>query len=142
MAAHLPPESATARAIRPPEPDDLWDLDAHLLAIIADRLGVLQAISTATYSGQRKVKFPKSIPRPGLVGDDDSKTFGGGDSALPIDEMAEWLGWSTGRDQSSESRPTTDDGPGSAGLDTTQAADPAEWEQPAWPAPGVQQDPR
>jgi hypothetical protein len=39
-------------------------------------------------SGKR-TDYPKPIPRPGV--EPDSKTYGRG--AIPIDDMADWLGW-------------------------------------------------
>jgi hypothetical protein len=66
MAVHLPPDSAVARAIRPPEPDDIWTLDAQLAALAVDTLGDLLALARATFEGKRRVSFPDPIPRPGV----------------------------------------------------------------------------
>lgn len=67
MAAHLPADSATARAIRPPEPDDVWTLENQLLAAVADLTGGLLAISKAQFAGKRRVDMPDPIPRPGVT---------------------------------------------------------------------------
>lgn len=40
----------------------------------------------------KKSDYPKPIPRPG-VKQPETHTYGKG--AIPIDEMAEWLGWDT-----------------------------------------------
>lgn len=66
MTAHLPPDSAVARAIRPPEPDDVWTLDAQLLAEAVDRLGLIMAYSQATFTGRRRAMPPDPIQRPGV----------------------------------------------------------------------------
>lgn len=92
IARWLPTESAVWRAANPPEPDDAWTLQAQLLAGANDRLAEL------VYVTQRaagfKPKRPKPIPRPGVRPDQDVTTFGG-EGALPLPEMAEWLGWPT-----------------------------------------------
>ncbi|MEU2724079.1 hypothetical protein [Streptomyces smyrnaeus] len=66
----LPPDSATARAVRKSTPeDDTWTLDRHLLATVAD------AVRENTYAlvklqgdpkKTRRLKPPKPIPRPGV----------------------------------------------------------------------------
>ncbi|GAA2629572.1 hypothetical protein [Streptomyces axinellae] len=66
----LPPDSATARAVRSATPeDDTWTLDRHLLATVAD------AVRENTYAlvklqgdpkKTRRLKPPKPIPRPGV----------------------------------------------------------------------------
>lgn len=86
MAAHLPPtaDSAVHRALNP---DWLWGLSEHLTA------GVLDALHGANWQrGGGKGKRPKPVQRPGLEPDSEAQTFGKG-SALPLDEMAAWLGW-------------------------------------------------
>jgi hypothetical protein len=63
---HLPPESATARAV---SPDNEWTLDQHLLALNADRTAFLTALTAYINSDPKKRgKFspPKPIPRPGV----------------------------------------------------------------------------
>ena len=86
MIVYLPPDSATMRAVLgPPDP---WGLAEHLLAVIAD------ALHGANWQrGGGKGKRPKPIPRPGVGPETDEERIGGHDSALPLDEMAEWLGW-------------------------------------------------
>lgn len=77
------------RAIRPAEPDDEWTLEAQLLALIADRLAVLVYVEAKRAGG--KPPKPKPIPRPGVKPDQDVTQMGA--DPLPLDEMAEWLGW-------------------------------------------------
>lgn len=85
MAAHLPPESATMRALSPPQS---WGIPEYLLAAAVD------ALHAANWQrGGGKGKRPKPIPRPGLEPEADTQTLGGKGSALPLDEMAAWLGW-------------------------------------------------
>lgn len=90
LICHLPEESATMRAL---SPDWRWNLEALLLAALIDetRAGwwLYERVTTKS-----KRKLPKPIPRPGVepVEDADSTTYGKG-SAMPLDEMAEWLGW-------------------------------------------------
>lgn len=59
---------------------------AELLA--AEQVDLLAVSAWQRGSGKRK-DYPKPIPRPGH--EPESTTYGSG--ALPIDEMAEWLGW-------------------------------------------------
>lgn len=87
MAAHLPDESATIRARRP---DDTWELSEQLLAAAVDRLSIL--IWQKTADGMKGRNFPAPILRPGVEPDDGATTYGK-DSAVPLDEMTEWLGW-------------------------------------------------
>ncbi|WP_191480127.1 hypothetical protein [Nocardioides ochotonae] len=58
-----------------------------LLAEVADAARV----ANWQRSGGKRRDYPKPIPRPGV--DDPDTTYGRG--ALPIDDMAAWLGWST-----------------------------------------------
>jgi hypothetical protein len=63
---HLPPDSATARAVNP---DNAWSLDQHLLAGLADRVGYLAALTAYINTDPKKRgRFtpPKPIPRPGV----------------------------------------------------------------------------
>lgn len=67
----------------------LWSLTEFLLAEVAD------AVRIANWqrgSGARR-DYPKPIPRPGVEPDRDSKTYRG--DALPLEDMAAWLGWTT-----------------------------------------------
>ena len=82
IVKHLPRSSALVRVI---EGDDHpWGLAEQLLAAAVD---ALSAANWQRGEGKRKDK-PKPIPRPGVGGD---KTYG--KEALPLDEMADWLGW-------------------------------------------------
>lgn len=89
MAAHLPPDCAVRRALNPPSPDDVWTLDAQLLALVADQLAVISYVQQRQAGG--KPSKPKPLPRPGVAPDRDRTTVGGV-GALPIDQMADWLG--------------------------------------------------
>lgn len=80
-----PRDSALFRAMNPD--DHEWDLPSLLLAEIADGVNV----GNWQRGGGKRRDYPKPIPRPGV--EPDSKTYGKG--AIPIDEMAEWLGWTT-----------------------------------------------
>lgn len=90
MVAHLPEESATMRAVNP---DWRWGLIEHLLAALLDetRAGWWLYERVTTKSKRRP---PKPVERPGVevAPDADTTTWGKG-SALPLDEMREWLGW-------------------------------------------------
>lgn len=89
MAAHLPLDCATYRAIRPPEDDDVWTLEAQLLAAAVDYLGSLTAISSAQFAGKRRVNPPDQIPRPGVTARRKVETIKG-DS---FDTIAEFDAW-------------------------------------------------
>lgn len=77
-------DSALFRAIN--EDDHFWGLAEMLLAEIAD--GV--AVGNWQRGNGKRRDYPKPIPRPGV--EPDSTTYGG-KKPLPIDEMADWLGW-------------------------------------------------
>lgn len=66
--------------------DSEWGLPEQLLAAIFD---VLQAGNWQRGGGQGK--RPEQLPRPGVT--PERKTRGSG--PIPMDEMAEWLGWDT-----------------------------------------------
>lgn len=83
VARQAPPGSALVRA---QNPDPEWGLAEHLLAAAVDSLNV----ANWQRSGQTARDYPKPVPRPGV--EPDSKTYGS--DPLPLDEMAEWLGWS------------------------------------------------
>lgn len=85
VLTHLPRDSAFFRATHPDEHE--WDLQALLLAEIADALKV----GNWQRGEGKKSEYPKPIPRPGI--EPDSQTYGKG--AIPIDQMAAWLGWDT-----------------------------------------------
>lgn len=79
-------ESALYRALYPDE--HAWQLSELLLAEIADALNVANWQRSA---GKRK-DYPKPIPRPG-VSEKASQTYGS--NAVPIADMAAFLGWPT-----------------------------------------------
>lgn len=88
----LSPQAALWRAI---EPDVVWDLQAMLTALLIDEIRVLRwEFEKVNFKGKHKP--PEQIPRPGVAPKEDKKTFGGRESALPIDQMGEWLGWGVG----------------------------------------------
>jgi len=89
MAAHLPPDSAVARAVRPPSPDDVWTLDAQLAAAAVDTLGGLLAVARAQFEGRRRVSFPDPIQRPGIGPRDGVERLAGDTFASP----AAWDAW-------------------------------------------------
>lgn len=82
ICKQAPQTSALYRAV---DPDWRWGLREQLLAAAVD------ALNGANWQrGQgREQDRPKPIPRPGV--EPDAKQFGRG--ALPVDEMADWLGW-------------------------------------------------
>lgn len=84
MASHLPPDSAIRRAMdehwqRTPQIDLLREIE-HDLRILAWQ---------QTKDGSRGLRYPEPVRLPWDPEPDESMK---GD-ALPIDEMAEWLGW-------------------------------------------------
>lgn len=90
MATYLPAESAVARHL---DPDWMWDHYSQLLALLIDETRGVQW-SVEQGSGRfKKRKQPDRLPRPGVTPPEDKTTHGGKESALPMDEMAEWLGW-------------------------------------------------
>lgn len=80
-----PRSSALFRAVNPDAHE--WTLPNLLLAEVAD------AVRVANWQrgSGKKAEYPKAIPRPGVA--PESLTYGKG--AIPIDEMADWLGWTT-----------------------------------------------
>lgn len=82
VVKHAPFDSALYRV---QQGDDApWGLKEMLLAQIADEI----AVSNWIASRGKKSDYPKPIPRPGV-----GPTKIGGKGALPMDEMAAWLGW-------------------------------------------------
>ncbi len=77
-----PASSALARSS---DVDAGWTLEAMLLAEVAD---VARDDWWATHNGREQDR-PKPIERPGRR--PDTTVYGSG--ALPIEEMASWLGW-------------------------------------------------
>jgi hypothetical protein len=59
LTAHLPADSATARAVHGEAAR--WSLTDHLLAVVADRL----AIMSWQLGGNRHAPRPEPLPRPG-----------------------------------------------------------------------------
>lgn len=66
--------------------DALWGIREQLLAGIFDKL----AIANWQRGAGKERDRPKPLPRPGVT-DETTKQYGKG--ALPLDEMAAWLGW-------------------------------------------------
>ena len=64
-----------------PDDDTSWSVTDYLLAMVADNTS-FRLYQAAGGKGKK----PKPVPRPG-----DVKRYGG--DALPVTEMAEWLGW-------------------------------------------------
>lgn len=85
---NLSPQAALWRAINP---DSVWTLEAMLLAAVVDELRAYRwEFSRVNFKGRQRP--PDPIPRPGVTPPVDKQTFGGRESALPLDEMAAWLG--------------------------------------------------
>lgn len=78
-----PGNSALARAIN--GDDYLWDIHAQLAALIVDHL----AVGNWQRSGDKRAKRPKPVERPGHR----PERFGR--EPIPMDAMADWLGWNT-----------------------------------------------
>lgn len=72
---------------RTPADERGWDLRAFLIAEVIDALNV----ANWQRGAGRRSDYPKPYPRPGVK--PDSTTYGS--QPIPIDEMAEWLGWTT-----------------------------------------------
>lgn len=83
VARHAPPGSAVRRAT---DPDHIWGLPEQLLAGVVDLL----AVGNWQRGQMPRRDYPKPIPRPGV--EPESTTYGS--QPLPMDEMADWLGWS------------------------------------------------
>ena len=64
-----------------PDDDTSWSVTDYLLAMVADNTS-FRLYQAAGGKGKK----PKPVPRPG-----DVKQYGG--DALPVDAMADWLGW-------------------------------------------------
>ena len=89
LVAWLPRDCALSRSIRGEE-ESFWGAQEMLLASVVDELRYLQYV-TMRLKGVKDTKPPKPIPRPGVM-DEDAVKHGDKAAALPIDEMAEWLG--------------------------------------------------
>lgn len=82
----LSQQPRTSAVYRARNPEHEWGLSEQLLALVGDALHV----ANWQRSRGKKRDYPKPIPRPGV--EPDAKTYGG-KKPLPIDDMAEWLGW-------------------------------------------------
>lgn len=81
----LPETSALVRELRRDAPE-WWPRTDQLLAAVFDQLAILAWQNTDdARNGRNK---PEPLPRPGI---EPVNTYGS--EAIPIDEMADWLGW-------------------------------------------------
>lgn len=87
MAANLPRESVTWQAAHTDYA--LWGLTEQLLADAVDQLRWLRWAKTK--DGSKNRRPPKPIPRPGVGKDTKARKFGA--DPVPLDELAEFLGW-------------------------------------------------
>ena len=87
--AGLPSTSALVQTIRP---DEMWDLHAHLLAAIADRLAVLDwhFVTSKLPKRKRTPPAPKPIQRPG-VAQPEVNVIGGKGDGLTLEQMDAWI---------------------------------------------------
>lgn len=91
LAHHLPPDAAVWRALNPDHP---WGLAEQLLATLVDETRVGWWLYESAHVKKKDIrKPPRQIPRPGVAEPEDERQIGGRESALPLDEMAAWLGW-------------------------------------------------
>lgn len=86
MAAHLPPDSATMRAI---DPDHMWSPEAQLCAAAVDEIREMQWLLLKRW-GQKAVKRPDPIPRPGVQPNQDVDVVGANAGFDSWDDMAAW----------------------------------------------------
>jgi len=90
LVYHLPPGSALQRVV---DPDWLWDHGAHLNATLVDEMRYMRFELRRMLGGSKEKRGPDPIPRPGVaLPQKDKSVYGGGESSLPMDEMAAWLG--------------------------------------------------
>jgi len=87
LLSNLPPGAMLYRELDSPA---AWSETAHLLALVEHRLRVLAW--QPTDNGRRGVKMPKEMDRPGFKALDEEVTKHKG-TAMSIEEMNEWLGW-------------------------------------------------
>jgi hypothetical protein len=80
IVKHLPLTSALSRAINDEAAD--WSLESHLLALIADQLGV----ANWQRQGKKGAPRPKRVPRPG-----QKQTQKIGRDPLPVNDLETWL---------------------------------------------------
>lgn len=88
LVEHLPPESAIHRALNP---DWQWSGEMQFLATIVDELRFGRFENRRMHGGSKERRGPDPIPRPGVTPPEDMTVYGRG-SAMPMDDMAEWLG--------------------------------------------------
>lgn len=88
LVEHLPPGSAIQRAV---DPDWMWDHDAHFKATIVDELRFMRFENRRMHGASKERRGPDPIPRPGVTPPEDQNVYGRG-SAMPMEDMAEWLG--------------------------------------------------
>lgn len=92
VAQQAPPESSAVHRALLGEEKQAWGLSEQLLAMVVDELRVLAWQNTKDATKGRN--YPKPLPRPGVTQDEGVKVGSRAD-ALPLDEMAAWLGWPT-----------------------------------------------
>lgn len=84
-----PEDSALTRSVNGTTPEQrMWTMDRLLLAEAVDTLRLLMWAKTE--DGQKGRNRPPKIPRPG-VDDRDVEAIGSKESALPADEILDWL---------------------------------------------------
>lgn len=88
VVRQLPRDSSLGRAFDPE--NHHWGTAEQLLALIADEIRLGNWHRFGTQSQARKRNMPQPIERPGVESKDKTRY---GKGALPVDEMAEWLGW-------------------------------------------------
>lgn len=84
IVRNLPKDSALMRSMVGADAE--WGLSEQLLALIGD---ALNAANWQRGAGKR-ADYPRPIPRPG-VGEDTKTSYG--KDAIPLEDMAAWLGW-------------------------------------------------
>ena len=89
ICANMPPDSATVREL-----GEGWDMHAHLLAAVIDKLA--EANWQRTTDGSKGHHHPKPIPRPGV---EDKKTQKVGNGSMSLKEAKAWLDRRRGRIQ-------------------------------------------
>lgn len=90
---HLPPESATVRALRPDDEERVaWEtgrVETQLLAILIDELRGMQWMY-AKANSKGTVTRPKAFPTPWSDGDETGVTRYGSDP-IPVGEFDAWF---------------------------------------------------
>lgn len=85
---HLPHGSALHRAADPE--GAAWTFEMQLQATQIDELRYLRFALMRALGASKEKRPPDPIPRPGVTPPEDKEVFGRG-SAMPLDDMAEWL---------------------------------------------------